>query len=103
MAKGVSPKDQINVRLSDHGIAILYALQDHWGLSQAAVFEMVLRNTARDEGIKPNSLVHRPTGTAQRKASAASTHRPGTLGFSRRETVERKAQHAAQEYQDGSE
>ena len=73
----LSAKDQINVRLSDTAIGILYALQDYYGISQAAVFELLLRDKARETGVKPNPLKHRPTGTAKRaKARAASTNRP---------------------------
>jgi hypothetical protein len=77
---GESSRDQVNVRLSDDAVAILYALQDHYGVSQAAVFEMLLRDRARTEGITPNMLAHAPRGTSKqtvkRRAAAASTHRP---------------------------
>jgi hypothetical protein len=75
MPGGLSVRDQVNVRLSDEAIAILYALQDHYGISQSAVFEILLREKARAEGIKPNPLVHSGSGTAKRRAHAASSHR----------------------------
>lgn len=65
---GHSVKDQVNVRLSERAISILYALQDHYGLSQAAIFELLLRDKANDMNLKVNELVHRPTGTAARNA-----------------------------------
>lgn len=42
---------QLNFRVSAEGKAILYALQDHFGLTQAGVMEMILRRVAREEGI----------------------------------------------------
>ena len=42
--------DQVNVRISDLGKSLLYALQDYHGVSQAAVIEMLLRKAARDIG-----------------------------------------------------
>jgi antitoxin component of RelBE/YafQ-DinJ toxin-antitoxin module len=53
-----STRDQINVRASDEAVSILYALQDRWGISQAAIIEMLLRKAARDEGLEVNELVH---------------------------------------------
>lgn len=43
--------EQLNARISERGKAILYALQDHFGLSQAGVIEMLLRDAAREKGI----------------------------------------------------
>lgn len=87
MAGGQSGRDQINVRLSDDAVAILYALQDHFGISQAALFEMMLREKARAERLNVNELVHQARGTSrktkERKAAAASDRRPGTWGHSR--------------------
>lgn len=41
----------INVRISEVGIGLLHALQDHYGLSQASIVEMLLREDARRQGI----------------------------------------------------
>ena len=71
----LSKRDQINVRLSDEAIGILYALQEWYGCSQAAVFEMLLRDRARQEaakGFTVNPLVHRPSGAARRKLEQAN-------------------------------
>jgi antitoxin component of RelBE/YafQ-DinJ toxin-antitoxin module len=43
--------DQVNVRISDLGKNIMSALQDHYGISQAAVVEMLLRDKAREVGM----------------------------------------------------
>lgn len=43
--------DQLNFRITDEGKRILYALQDHFGLTQSGVMEMILRRVAREEGI----------------------------------------------------
>jgi hypothetical protein len=72
-----SVKDQVNVRLSDNAIAILHALTEYYGISQAAVFEMLLRDKARAEGIRPDPLVHTTTGTARKRAIAAAKARKG--------------------------
>jgi len=45
-------KDQLNVRVSSEAHEILAALQKLHGLSQAGVIEMLLRQTARKEGLK---------------------------------------------------
>lgn len=50
-----SRKEQVNFRISDQGKTILYGLQDHYGLSQSGVFELLLREKARqvktEEGV----------------------------------------------------
>lgn len=43
--------NQINVRMSDTGRRILESLQTYYGLSQASVFEFLLREEARRLGI----------------------------------------------------
>lgn len=79
----VHTRDQVNVRISDDAIAILYALQDYYGISQAALFEILLRDKARSiHDLKINPLVHQRTN-APRPATAArasSSNRPGTWG-----------------------
>lgn len=42
---------QLNFRITEEGKNILYALQDHFGLTQSGVMEMILRRVAREEGI----------------------------------------------------
>lgn len=42
---------QLNVRLSDEAIATVLALQEYYGLSQAGVLEMVLRDRFRALGL----------------------------------------------------
>jgi hypothetical protein len=59
---------QVNFRVSAEGKAILYALQDHYGLSQAGVFEMLLRQVARDQGIdtkKPGRSITSTLGSGK--------------------------------------
>ena len=69
-----SRRDQINVRASDEAVAILYALQDHWGISQAAIIEMLLRKASREEKLEMNSLMHQransPASERQRRAGS---------------------------------
>lgn len=54
-----SRKPQVNVRLSPLGKDVLHFLQAHYGVSQAAVFEMLLRDKARSLGQDP-AAVRRP-------------------------------------------
>lgn len=53
----------IAFRISDRGRSLLYAMQDHWGLSQAGVFELLLRNAARDAGFDVNDPPRSLTST----------------------------------------
>lgn len=48
-----SNRNQLNVRLSPHGWAAFHLLQDHYGQTQAALIEMLLRAQASREGLKP--------------------------------------------------
>ena len=41
---------QLNLRVSDNARALLEVLQDHYGLSQAGVFELLLREAGRAVG-----------------------------------------------------
>ena len=51
---------QFNFRLSDEGRSLLVALQEHYGgLSQADLVELLLRQTARREGVTPRPFEHR--------------------------------------------
>lgn len=50
--------DQVNVRISEEGKATLYALQEYYGLSQAGLLEMILR-----EKFKGLGLILEKTGT----------------------------------------
>jgi antitoxin component of RelBE/YafQ-DinJ toxin-antitoxin module len=52
--------DTVNFRISDDGKRILGALQEHFGLSQSSVFELLLREKARDLGIDPEKLKPTP-------------------------------------------
>lgn len=40
-------REHVNYRITDEGKAILYALQDWWGVSQSGAMEMLLRETSR--------------------------------------------------------
>ena len=51
MAGKVQRPIAVNVRLSDTARYILDQLQDYYGLSQASIFEMLLREDARRLGI----------------------------------------------------
>jgi hypothetical protein len=91
MPGGQSLRDQVNVRLSDEAITTLYALQDHLGISQSAIFEMLIREKGRTEranGMIVNPLKHSPRGTSratnQAKAGTASS------SHSRRPTEDRR-------------
>jgi hypothetical protein len=46
------PKQLISIRVSDTGRALLDALTEHFGVTQAATVEMALRELARKEGLK---------------------------------------------------
>ena len=48
--------DQVGFRISKDGLAILFQLQEHYGLSQSGIFEMLLRERARAEGFKVSDL-----------------------------------------------
>lgn len=51
MAKRIVTRpDQVNVRISDQGKWCLLQLQEFYGLSQAGVMEMILREKARAVG-----------------------------------------------------
>lgn len=41
----------MNVRISDTGRYLMDALQEHYGLSQSSIIEMLLRDDARRHGI----------------------------------------------------
>jgi hypothetical protein len=43
---------QIGIRLTDTGRYLMEQLQEHFGLSQASVFEMLLRDEARRQGLR---------------------------------------------------
>jgi hypothetical protein len=45
------PGKQVNVRLSDPGVAILEALSKHWGITYTSLLEMMLREGGRALGI----------------------------------------------------
>jgi antitoxin component of RelBE/YafQ-DinJ toxin-antitoxin module len=47
MPQGVHLKHQFNCRISDEAHAIVRELQEHLGLTQAGVLELVLRDYAR--------------------------------------------------------
>lgn len=44
-------KKQAGIRLSDEGKDLLEKLARHYGISQAAVLEILIRKDARNEGI----------------------------------------------------
>jgi hypothetical protein len=46
----------VNFRISEDGARILSALQEHFGLSQSSVFELLLREKARDLQIDVEKL-----------------------------------------------
>jgi hypothetical protein len=73
---GKGRKDQINVRASEEATQIMAALQDYWGISQAAIIEMLLRDKARELGLRPNVHLNRrpdspkdPTDELRREGS----------------------------------
>lgn len=41
-------KEHVNFRISEDGKAVLYYLQDYFGLSQSGVIELLLREKARE-------------------------------------------------------
>lgn len=49
----MSPKrsETVTFRISEEGKDLLYQLQEYYGVSQSSVFEMMLRDRARDLGI----------------------------------------------------
>jgi antitoxin component of RelBE/YafQ-DinJ toxin-antitoxin module len=51
----MSPKrsEVVNFRITEEGKDLLYQLQDYYGVSQSSVFEMLLRERARDLDLKP--------------------------------------------------
>lgn len=61
--------DQVNFRISEQGKAILYALQDYHGLSQAGIFEMLLRQAARDAGWDPKNPPRDLEGRSRKSAA----------------------------------
>jgi hypothetical protein len=70
---GAGRKDQINIRASAEAISIMNALQEYWGISQAGIVEMLLREKARELGIKPNPLAHQRNGAPKKGSHSAST------------------------------
>lgn len=48
----VGAPESVSVRLSAVGRATLQVLAAHWGLGTDALLEMVLRQTAREEGLR---------------------------------------------------
>lgn len=65
MPTGKNRKDQLNVRISDEGFNILYALQDYFGLSQSGVIELILREKAREIGFDPKNPKRKLGGAGQ--------------------------------------
>lgn len=43
--------DQLNIRISDLGKDLVVRLAEHYGLSQAGVLEMIIREKAREIGM----------------------------------------------------
>lgn len=52
MPGGRSIKKQFNARLSDEGFALMQYLQSHYGISQGAVLEILLREKADGMNLK---------------------------------------------------
>jgi hypothetical protein len=48
-------REHVNFRISEEGKAILYYLQDYFGLTQGGVLELLLREKAREIGYAPNA------------------------------------------------
>lgn len=61
MPQGIHLKHQLNVRVSEEAHAIVRELQLHYGLTQAGVLELVLRETARERGFKMTELLRKHT------------------------------------------
>lgn len=63
----------INVRITETGKQILYALQDHYGLTQSGVFELILRDCAR-------ALAWDPENPRRKLSSTLGTGKGGRHG-----------------------
>lgn len=51
----IAKTDTLSIRISEEGKRILGLLQEHYGLSQSSVIEMLVREHARQQGLLPQT------------------------------------------------
>lgn len=47
--------ETVSFRISEEGKDLLYQMTDYYGVSQSSVFEMLLRDRARELGLEPKA------------------------------------------------